>query len=134
MTQHEMVVRHVKEYGYINVLQAIGLYQITQLGRVIYDLKDTLNAMKSEPCPDLGHGFVRYIPDFKKRAENVIASHINGIEDNERTLYKRRWEAACLASNLRVLADQEARYIDNSAAGNFPKAPEVTLTVEQIAV
>lgn len=85
MTQIDQVKKHVATYGSINVLEAIGLYRITQLGRVVYELKDTGFCLKSIPCPELGKGFVKYVPDFHKSAANttnVYLSDVKRAEDN----------------------------------------------------
>lgn len=86
MTQIEKVLKHVKEHGSINVLEAMGLYLITQLGFVVHQTKQTRDALKSAPAYDMGNGFVRYIPDWEARQEAIENDFLNKLhvaEDNE---------------------------------------------------
>lgn len=125
MSQHQQVIKHVEKYGYINVLQAIGLYKVMQMARVIHDLKDTDKAMKSIPCPELGKGFVRYVPDFEKRAENATEQYLHNIEHGN--LNQRLQAASDLYGQLYYIkATKEVWQL-----GGFPKSPNVTLEIEQ---
>lgn len=102
MTQVEKVLRHVKEHGSINVLEAMGMYVITQLGRVVFDTKGTRDALKAIPAHDLGDGFVRYVPDWEARMECIENDFLNRLHTAE-TLEDRQMLAFDFASELGVL-------------------------------
>ncbi len=133
MTQLEKVIKHINKYGHITVLEAMALYRITQLGRVIYDLKDTKDAMKAIPCPELGDGFVRYVPDFDQRLRNLIGHLINQIEGRDSSFKERRDAIRYLHHGTMKIADQ--RNIDHGrlTKGSYPKCPHVSLTVANVA-
>lgn len=131
MTQHQKVIEHIEKYGHINVLQAMALYGITQLGRVIHDLKETDKAMCSVPCPELGKGFVRYVPDFEKRCDNLIHRNITALEDPQDAVGVRMNVAQRIYMDCkRVFADQML-HLTKLRNGSYPKSPNVTLEVEQ---
>lgn len=133
MTQLDQVVSHVKTYGHITVLEAMALYKITQLGRVIYDLKDTQSAMKAIPCPELGKGFVRYVPDFDQRLTNLVARSVNDIEDKTLTFPKRRKAIRALHFEAMEIANDRNNYYECIEYSYFPECPKVSLTVADAA-
>ena len=102
MTQIEKVLKHVKEHGSINVLEAMGLYVITQLGYVVYQTKQTRDALMAIPAPDMGNGFVRYVPDWEARQEAVENDFLNKLHVAE-TSYDRQMLAYKYASELQRL-------------------------------
>jgi hypothetical protein len=73
MNQRDQVVKHVNKWGSINSIEAIRHYGITRLARVIHDLKETKDAMKSVPDFNSSGGFVKYVPDWTSREARVCS-------------------------------------------------------------
>ena len=67
MSQADKVIEHVNRWGHINSIEAIRLYGITRLARVVHDLKGSANALKAVKDDSLAKGFVKYVPDFHAR-------------------------------------------------------------------
>lgn len=70
LTQCQMVVRHVEENGGITAWEAINKYGITRLAARVHELNHTGYALKAE---DIGDGYVRYVPDYRKRLSAIRA-------------------------------------------------------------
>lgn len=73
-TQCQLVAEHVAKNGGITSWEAIQHYGITRLAARVYDLNSTGHALKAE---DIGDGYVRYVPDYKERA-----NHFRVLIDN----------------------------------------------------
>jgi len=70
--QCQAVVDYVNQHGSINSIQAIRHLGITRLAARIYDLKDTMHAMKPQEDHNSAPGFVKYVPDMKVRTANAV--------------------------------------------------------------
>lgn len=81
MSQADKVIAHVEKWGSINSIQAIQLYGITRLARVIHDLKGTDKAMKGVKDPNSAPGFVKYIPDYTAR-EKLLCDRLKTVLDH----------------------------------------------------
>jgi hypothetical protein len=76
--QTEIVLNHIKKFGRINSLDAIGRYGITRISAVIYDLRKAGVMIKSEPSVT-ADGFVDYVLDLKAQRlheANVIVDSV----------------------------------------------------------
>lgn len=65
ITQGQMVLNHLQQYGSITSWEAITDYRITRVGAVIYELKRRGHNITSKSETNNGKYYTRYILDEK---------------------------------------------------------------------